>query len=298
MKNIAKIFIVLFLLTQVTISAQEKRISFKKGVLKICSSKNFQIEGYDGKEVIIKGLFDSKENIFFTNTYKTLKNLNFQGKVEILSSYSSNDKNRTKGLKKLGKDSNNGLFLRIEQKNNQLIVSDKIRDNIFVMLSDESYKIMIPNTLKLIWDTQRCKEKPEEEFHKEIHFYNSKTSSLSYFKGEVEISTSLKNLKLKDVTGPVSINSLGGNIKIIFDKTSPKKLYSVYTNNGYIDITLSQSSNILIDAKASEIYSNLEFKILEDKEVNDLQEMKLKLNTGRVKMKLNTGIGSIYLRKD
>ncbi len=311
MKNITKIITVIFLLIQVSIQSQEKKIPFKKGVLKICSSKNFQIKGYDGKEVIIKSLHKYRRNAhFFTARkviFRSFKNDSFKKGNHI--TYPSNNifrygsNKQKKGLKKLGKksDADNGIYLKIEQKNGELLLYDITDNEQFVMVSGESYKIMVPNTLKLIWDATACNNatnKNKVKSENQVFFYNSKVSSLSYFKGEVEISSSLNNLKLKDVTGPVSINSLGGNVKIIFDETLPQKLYSVYTNNGYIDVTFPQSSNILVDAKASEIYSNLNFKVLSEKDVDGIQEMKLKLKSGKVKMKLNTGLGSIYLRKN
>ncbi len=306
MKNIAKIITVLFLLIQVTTNAQEKKIPFKKGVLKICSSKNFQIKGYDGKEVVIKSLSKYRRNhVFFSKvtsnfTNGRISNINIDSLSitrPIRGFRINSNKKQKKGLKKLGKksDADNGIYLKIEQKNGELILYDDNTDDTFVMVSGEAYQIMVPNSLKLIWDSSNCKSTNREN---SVFFYNSKISSLTDFSGEVEISSSLNNLKLKDVTGPVSINSLGGNVKIIFDKKLPQKLYSVYTNNGYIDVTFPKSSNILVDAKASEIYSNLDFKIISEKEYYGVQEMKLKLKSGKVKMKLNTGFGSIYLRKN
>ena len=102
---------------------------------------------------------------------------------------------------------------------------------------------------------------------------------------------------MTDVTGPVSINSIGGNVTVKFDKKTPRKLYSVYTNNGYIDITLPNTSDVNVDAHGSAIYSDLNFNILEDTEKDGLQKMKLKLKRGNVKMKLEAGYGTIYLRK-
>ena len=56
-KYISLLVLSLFLLTQTTSNAQEgTKIPFDKGVLKICSSKNFIIKGHDGNEVIIKNL--------------------------------------------------------------------------------------------------------------------------------------------------------------------------------------------------------------------------------------------------
>jgi len=128
-------------------------------------------------------------------------------------------------------------------------------------------------------------------------FYLNKASSLSNFNGEVELTTSLSNFKLTDVTGPVSINSIGGNVTVEFDKKLPLQLYSVYTNNGFIDITMPSTSNVNLEANGSAIYSDLTFDVLSDQESDGQQHMKLKLKRGNMKMKLEAGFGTIYLRK-
>jgi len=102
---------------------------------------------------------------------------------------------------------------------------------------------------------------------------------------------------LTDVTGPVSINSIGGNVTVDFDKKKPLKLYSVYTNNGFIDITMPSTSDVNVDANGAAIYSDLDFKVTSDDESEGKQHMKLKLRNGKVKMKLEAGFGTIYLRK-
>lgn len=319
MKKINTILGVLLFIA-LSVNAQEKKIEFNKGILEIRSSKNFTIKGYDGKEVVIKSLhgkrsFTTSSSSFSNSNGRNINrstNRNIQGiarstsksqsakniKVDsIARSYSnvfftSQDKNRKKGLKKLGRKQQNqeyGIYFTIEQKEGLLTFEDNQQN--FMMFSDESYEIMIPNTLKLRWTTSGASGQGN------IRFYNSKSSSLSDFNGEVEISSSLNNMKLKDVVGPVSINTIGGNITIEFDKKTPKKLYSIYSNNGFIDVTLPSSSDILVDGEGNAIYSDIDFKVLEEKDDLGRQQMRLKLKNGNVKMKLNAGLGSIYLRK-
>ncbi len=198
-------------------------------------------------------------------------------------------------MKRLGKKQENkelGIYFTIEQKNGELIFKDK--EGQMVMFGNEKYSIKIPNSIKLNWDTSACSiNKKSSSFV----MYTSNASSLSNFNGEVEISTSLNNLKLTDVTGPVSINSIGGNVTVDFVKKKPLKLYSVYTNNGFIDITMPTTSDVNLDANGAAIYSDLDFNVLSDVESDGQQHMKLKLKSGRVKMKLEAGFGTIYLRK-
>ena len=85
---------------------------------------------------------------------------------------------------------------------------------------------------------------------------------MSDFKGDVEISTTYKSIELTNVSGPVIANTIGGNIKVVFDAISPSKLYSLVSNDGYIDITLPDDADIKVDARGDRILSNIDFKIL------------------------------------
>ena len=248
MKYIKSILVIAFLVV-ISANAQEKKIKFNKGTLKICSSKNFVIEGYDGNEVIIKSIHDNNKvrfsNVrngysFTTKGAKTAKVIKAakNSKAVIVSSvpnnnnftiargksnnlfFSRTDAGKKEGLKRLGKKQENkelGIYFTIEQKNGELIFKDKT-DGQIVMFGNEKYSIKIPNSIKLNWDTSGCRKSKNTT---PFVMYTSSISSLTNFNGEVEISTSLNNLKLTDVTGPVSINSIGGNVTVDFDKKKP-----------------------------------------------------------------------------
>lgn len=212
------------------------------------------------------------------------------------------DKERQKGLKKLGKTNENeelGIYFDIEQKDGELFFKD-LKSNGIYMLGNDKYKLKIPNSLKLNWLSGNCTSN-KKKADQNIIFINSDESVISNFEGEVVINSTMRNTKLVDVSGPVSLNSLGGNFTIIFDKTKPNNLYSVYSNNGFIDVTLPEKSSLNVTAAGKSVFSYLDFKILEEKEINDFghlkQEMKLKLNSGKVRMNLNVGYGNVYLRK-
>ena len=318
MKNL-KLIITVFVvaLLQVSINAQEKKIKFDKGTLRICSSKNFQITGYDGNEVIIKSLHEKSKYNYYSNVNGRLTTTS-QGQFEVASTLSKSKKkgkdkkgsvvyyfgnqNRKKGLKKLGKKNENlelGIYFTIEERDGELIFQDNVPGKgQVVMFGNESYEIKIPNSIKLKWETNGCVVKNEKNSQRVTAlFYNSNPSSLSDFNGEVEVQSTLNNIKLTDVTGPVSINTIGGNVTIEFDDKLPQKLYSIYSNNGFIDITLPAKAGISVDATGRDIYSDIDFSVEDEKEDNDFHHMKLKLNSGKSKMKLNAGLGNIYLRK-
>lgn len=304
-----------FIAAIATAQNQEKKIKFNKGTLKICSAKNFVIKGYDGKEVIIKSLHSGKSRVVTGYTYSAqeVKGGDKTAKIATTTSpkaytlaprgsnnnvfFTREDHSKKEGLKRLGKkqeDRELGIFFTIEQSNGELLFKDT--EGQFMMFGNEHYEIKVPNTVKLKWDTGGCKARRGNTAP--YVFLNGKGSSLSDFNGEVEITTSLNNMQLTDVTGPVSINSIGGNVTVKFDKKKPMKLYSLYSNNGFIDITLPSSSDVSVDAKGAAIYSDIDFKVLADNELGEgTQHMNLKLKNGKVKMKLEAGWGTIYLRK-
>lgn len=325
MKKTKQLFVFVLTIMFIGVYAQEKKIKFNKGTLKICSSKQFQIEGYDGDEVIIESLHEKKDTnapwvvqgVSNSNSYSysSLKKGKLAKVSTVTSSYSkkkndsvvtgrvvffNNDLNRKNGLKKLGKKSQNkdlGIYFIIEQKDGELLFKDQNQGS-FIMTSNEKYLVKIPNSIKLKWHTNNCSSETNENG---VRFFSSKASSLSNFDGEVEIASTLNNIKLLDVTGPAVINTIGGNVTVEFDKKYPKNLYSIYTNNGFIDIQIPNKSNLLLDVIGKSVYSDLDFKVLEEEEVDDIWQkttrMKLQYGTGKIKMKLNGGFGNIYLRK-
>lgn len=311
MKSNTYILLVLISCFVFSTHAQETKIPFNSGVLKLCSSKNFKIKGYDGKEVIIKSLHTGSTSYSFynkgsNNERVVMREARATGSTRTIRAprssndslyvgffYKTDEVEKSKGLKKLGEKAEaeeNGIFLKIEQVGDELRITDNY-DDMLVMVSDERYEISVPNAVKLEWDTNGCSSK------RQTRFFNSKGSELRDFKGEVEMTSTLNNIKLTDVSGPVTINTIGGNVTAIFNKTVPNKLYSIYSNNGFIDITLPEKSSVTINATADEILSDLNFDILSETDAEQGQQMKLKLGSGKVKMKLDAGYGNIYLRK-
>lgn len=290
----------------------EKRITFNKGTLKICSTSNMKISGYDGDEVIIKSLNNSANYVFYNRYGKKINDPQTSDSVFIRykSFYNLNEnKELEEGLTSLGNKSNNpadNLYLDITKNPGELIIKDYNATNssqsnnsgiINTVNFNNKYEILIPNSIKLLWNTEDC-TKTNSNTNTFFISSNSNIWELSNFKGEAEISTSYRSINLTDVSGPVIANTIGGNIKVVFDKVAPTNLYSLISNDGYIDMTLPKNANVQLDAIGNRILSDIDFKILnEDLTEFDGKRMKLQLNAGKTKMKLDASLGSIYLRK-
>ena len=167
-------------------------------------------------------------------------------------------------------------------------------DLVYFSSANNKYEILIPNSIKLSWNVEGCTKKNSNTFFIRT---DSNPWELSDFKGDVEISTTYKSIELTNVSGPVIANTIGGNIKVVFDAISPSKLYSLVSNDGYIDITLPDDADIKVDARGDRILSNIDFKILNETIEEGTKGMELQLNSGKTKLKLDAGSGNVYLRK-
>lgn len=310
MKHIITLVTFLFIIGTGYAQKNEKRITFTKGTLKICSTANMTISGYDGDEVIIKSLNSNANYAYYNRFGEKLKTPKSSDSVifRYKTIFNTDDnKELEEGLTPLGNKSNNpadNLYLDITENPGELIIKDyhgsssDLFENYGVINAvnfNNKYEILIPNSVKLLWNTEGCKKTNSNTF---FITSNSNAWELSDFKGEAEISTSYRSINLTDVSGPVIANTIGGNIKVVFDKVSPTNLYSLISNDGYIDMTLPQNANVQLDATGNRILSDIDFKVLnEDLTEFDGKRMRLQLNGGKTKMKLDASLGSIYLRK-
>lgn len=320
MNRIITILIALFFVNTGYSQDKEKRIKFSSGTLNLCTQANLKIKGYDGDEVVIKSLNKNTRYVYNLDDLEELEeleSLTYQLDNDILVldsiigsttiryiSDSGKEKDLEKGLKPLGKESKDpadNLYLDITEKPGELIIRDYKSESGFdfmdVWAFDKKYEITVPNSVKILWNTNDCSKKNSYTFFEAT---GSKPSEISEFNGEVEISLSYGSISLTDVSGPVIANTIGGNIQVEFKKVNPSKLYSLITENGYINMELPDDANLTIDATGKRILSDIDFDVLKEEVTSfDRQKkMSLKLNSGGVKMKLDAGSGSVYLRRN
>lgn len=333
MKHIITLIALLFIVGVGNSQEKEKRIKFNKGTLKICSNSHMTIKGYDGDEVVIKNLNNSSRyyysyNLNGQNKSTTINKDTLLVKGYKLASTFYNNEELEKGLKPLGNKSANpedNLYLDITEKPGELIIKDynysqsgnnkldgysaktssadkkksnknKVKVTGFANLAsmNNKYEILVPNSINLSWNVEDCSKKNSNTFFIRT---NSRPWELIDFDGDVEISTSYKSISLTNVSGPVVANTIGGNITVVFDAILPSKLYSLVSNDGYIDVSLPNSADIKVDVNGKRILSDINFKVLEETLQDGIKEMKLQLNSGKTKMKIDSGSGSVYLRK-
>ncbi|TMM58669.1 DUF4097 domain-containing protein [Maribacter algarum] len=123
------------------------------------------------------------------------------------------------------------------------------------------------------------------------------------FKGEIEANARLNGgIKIEDVSGPVTANSLNGGIDISFVEINQDSPITVYSTNGALDIKLpgDTPANLSLGSVNGEIYTNFEIKFPEKNGLKSVSTQKIRqtINGGGVKLQLKTTNGNIYLRKE
>jgi lia operon protein LiaG len=135
-----------------------------------------------------------------------------------------------------------------------------------------------------------------------IKIENERTSqgiiSIRKMKSEIEIQTN-HDISLEDVSGPLVLSTISGNIGIKSTVMNATKPYYITSVSGKIDISLPAelAANIDMGSETGNLYYNFDYN-------GESQEMKLvdgnhltyKLNGGGIKFRIATVSGNVYLR--
>lgn len=123
------------------------------------------------------------------------------------------------------------------------------------------------------------------------------------FSSEIEASTNVGDITLKDVTGPIVAKTATGEISVVFEKVSQKSPISLVSATGAIDVSIppNTAANLEMKATMGEIFTDFDinFPVPDDnmKLVSGKKTIKTELNNGGVEISLRSATGNIYLRK-
>lgn len=120
--------------------------------------------------------------------------------------------------------------------------------------------------------------------------------------GEVEVSTLNSSIKCSNVTGPLVLNSISGDVDINISKLNQNSPTSISLISGDLDITLPATSNanLEMNSLSGGVYTDFDIKV--DSKQGNLKRIggnniETKLNGGGVELSLSCTSGNIYLRK-
>lgn len=211
--------------------------------------------------------------------------------IVIESDFSLERPERAEGLKLLGAaEDNTDLGINVTEENGIVSIQGAIRQ-----VRDYKYKISIPAGMAVNLDAKSPFAKSD--------------ISVDSFTGSLEINGLNTNVKITRSSGPFSINTINGNLEIVFDKINQSEPTSLATIGGIIDISIpsSEKANIEVSTMQGNVYNNLELKPTAETTEKDkrgrgmnvirMQGNSYTLNGGGQKLFLKTISGNIYLRK-
>ena len=186
---------------------------------------------------------------------------------------------KAKGLKLVGEggtDNTNAGF-SVEQKGNTLIVKNLKREG--------KAEIFLPASQNISVKSRHLND-----------------IEITGFTGEVEASAEVVgNVSIKDVTGPLTVNSNTGTVEVIFSKLDQNSPTTITTTTGTVDVSLPRDTpaTVTMNSTMGEIYTDFDLQLPEKNGLKAVSTQKLKgtLNGGGGAIQLNSATGNIFLRK-
>jgi lia operon protein LiaG len=188
---------------------------------------------------------------------------------------------RAKGLKPVYADGtdNTGIGVSVEKNGNQITLTC-----LLPITQSADYKIKVPDNFSVNVDNE-CG--------------HSGDVTVSNMKGEVEVKN-CGAIKLKNVSGPLVLSTISGDIELEFSTVSKDRPVSINSISGEIDVTLPAKAGVDVEMEtiSGGIYSDFDFSS-DKKTLRRIggNNIKGQLNGGGVDFKLTNISGNIYLRK-
>jgi len=188
---------------------------------------------------------------------------------------------RAKGLKPVypGGNDNSGIGLSVEKSGSTISVVC-----ILPITRHADYKIRVPDNLSLEIESG-CER--------------SSNISVANMKNEIEIQN-CHGIDLRNVTGPIVLSTISGDINISFSNLAPDRPMSINAVSGEIDITLpaKTAANLELRTVTGSFWSDFDFSETRDnlKKVGG-NEVGYALNGGGPKFSIATISGNVFIRK-
>lgn len=201
--------------------------------------------------------------------------------IIITSDLPAKTPDRAKGLKAVYADGtdNTGIAIAAEKNGNQVVLKC-----LLPITKQANYTVKVPNQFSVQIDN-------------ECGFSGNIT--VNNIKGEVAIKN-CQGIKLNNVTGPLVLSTVSGNIEVNFTSLAKDKAISIASISGDIDVTVPAATGLDVELKniSGSIYSDFDFPG-NDKSLRRVggNSITSKLNGGGAPLKITNISGTIYFRK-
>ena len=191
---------------------------------------------------------------------------------------------RAAGLKllnSLGLDDNTGLGVNVKEEGSDVIVTGIGNSD------DARITIQLPQNMGVYYS------------HSDYHGSDLIIEDVA---GEIEVSAAYNSVHLKNVTGPMAVKSIYGNVEAHFSTLSQEGSISLHSSYNLIDVSFpsSASYNLSMSTPYGNIYSDVDVQVDAGGDgMKRISNKKVKgtVNGGGVDVTLKSGYENIYLRK-
>lgn len=197
---------------------------------------------------------------------------------------------RAEGLKLLGAaEDNSGIGVNVTEENGVVLITGAVKQ-----VRDHRYKISVPVGASVNLD------------------YNSPFTAgdlvIESFKGSLETKTLNANVKVTNTTGPLTVNTISGDVDVVFSSINQEAPTSLASISGLVDVTVPATEKVTVNISNinGNVYNNLDLKPVKeaasDERAEGMSPIRqdigdFTLNGGGQKLLLKSISGNIYLRK-
>lgn len=204
---------------------------------------------------------------------------------EIIFTTESKDEDeseRAEGLhaiNSLGLTDNTGIGLSVAENGANIDV------NPLSKRSDREYKIQLPQNVKVFYEHST-------PYGDELVIKN--------ISSEIEASTVHNDIHLENVTGPMTINTVHGEVDAIFTTVNQSSPISIVSVHGLVDVSLpaNTKANLKLTNTWGEIFTDMDIAFDKSSDASNSSTTRISgtINGGGVTIDLSSSHGNIYLR--
>ena len=284
----------------------------KSGLLRISGSGDITIEGYKGKEVIIRTKSEI-ENLMSPPQDEKAKGLR---QISGSKFHVSTVEDENSIVINRGYDKKINIFVQVPFNTSLILGSGNIRTGDFTGLRISEKKELKEKAKELKDQTEELKEKEKEleKFQGELGEHGEYLRGIAKsiivpvatglfgfgsvlegdievknISGEIEINAVEGNITLTDISGGVSVNSVDGDLLVNFKDLEMKESMYFSTVEGDIDVTLPSDlkANLVLRTVDGEMYTDF------DIEISSYIEKEKDKNKNTVTVKTSTGFNNM-----
>jgi DUF4097 and DUF4098 domain-containing protein YvlB len=206
---------------------------------------------------------------------------------QVIISTEAKDENkdeRANGLREIsasGLSDNTGLGLSVDQNGSTAKVNQVGRNN-------RNYLVKVPKGVSVYYEHSS---------------WEGKTLSIRDLHSEIEVSANYNSIELENVTGPMAINTVYGQIDATFEKAPEADAVSLHSVYGNVDVSLPANTraDLTLSTSYGKIFTDLDVEMKkEEGGLREISSSKISgtINGGGMDMRLKSTYKNIYLRKN